>query len=306
MLAGDQSQQAAATTECRHLLAGGDTSQHWLAKDQDSEAQIKQATQDREGRSETKEKKLQAKADDNGNLKDITITKQVEEKYIADLVATCEQKASDFESRQQLRSEKFEAITEVIEIIGSDAVREDADTYLLKLVQRSSTALAQLRAPTSVSQQRVAEYLRGRAHDLDSKVLFALAVRAADDPFSKVKMMIKDSIEWQNQHSDRKQKAILKATEATAQRLMLHGEPSGDLPTVASHSTRDGRSSQECMPAESPLARVASRHLLAKGVGFFSAAFAVEAKLTEAESRVKRFASCRLPPPLNYRPAASA
>merc|ERR1719415_366632 len=43
-------------------------------------------------------------------------------------------------------------------------------------------------------QQRVAEYLQVRARELDSRVLSMLAVRVADDPFKKVKKMIKDLI----------------------------------------------------------------------------------------------------------------
>jgi len=163
---------------------------------QDLAAQISQATQDRDEKAETKAKTLQAKADAEGDLRDTTTTKEADEKYLADLVATCEQKASDFESRQQLRSEEIEAINKAIEIISSNAVSGNADTYLPKLAQLSNTALAQLRASGSASlpQQRVAEYLSGRAHDLHSRVLSALAVRVADDPFAKVKKMIKDLI----------------------------------------------------------------------------------------------------------------
>merc|ERR1712061_406652 len=163
---------------------------------QDLTAQTDQAKQDREEKAETKAKKLQAKADAEGDLTDTTTTRDADIKYLDDLTATCEQKASDFESRQQLRSEELEAINKAIEIISSGAVSGNADTYLPKLVQQSSTALAQLRSSDSASlpQQRVAEYLRGRAHDLNSRVLSALAVRVADDPFTKVKKMIKDLI----------------------------------------------------------------------------------------------------------------
>merc|ERR1740116_842826 len=163
---------------------------------QDLAAQIDQATQDRDDKAATKAKRLQFKADSEGDLKDTMTSKEADEKYLADLVATCEQKASDFESRQQLRAEEIEAISKAIEIISSEAVSGNADTYLPKLVQQSSTALAQLRSSDSASmrQQSVAEYLRGRAHDLNSRVLSALAVRVADDPFRKVKKMIKDLI----------------------------------------------------------------------------------------------------------------
>merc|ERR1712232_818969 len=44
------------------------------------------------------------------------------------------------------------------------------------------------------AQSQVAKYLQSQAAKLNSRVLSALAVRAADDPFAKVKKMIKDLI----------------------------------------------------------------------------------------------------------------
>jgi len=163
---------------------------------QDLTAEIEQATQDRTEKAETKAKTLQAKANAKGELNDTTTTMEADKKYLAELTATCTQKASDFESRQQLRTEEIDAIHKAIEIISSEAVQGNAETYLPKLVQKSATALAQLRASgqASESQQRVAQYLAGRAHDLNSRVLSALAVRVAEDPFVKVKKMIKDLI----------------------------------------------------------------------------------------------------------------
>ena len=54
-------------------------------------AQLAQASQDREEKAETKAKKLQARADAQGDLRDTTTTKQADEQYLADLTATYEQ-----------------------------------------------------------------------------------------------------------------------------------------------------------------------------------------------------------------------
>merc|ERR1712187_434540 len=63
------------------------------------------------------------------------------------------------------------------------------------LLQVSSTAFAQLRSNThSADQARATEYLRQQAQRLNSRVLSALAARTAEDPFVKVKKMIKDLI----------------------------------------------------------------------------------------------------------------
>merc|ERR1719164_447198 len=113
---------------------------------QDLEAQIAQAEKDRAEKSETKAKKLQAKADAEGDLTDTTTTMEADKKYLAELTATCEQKASDFESRQQLRAEELEAIEKAIEILSSDAVSGNAEKHLPTLLQTNRAALSQLRA----------------------------------------------------------------------------------------------------------------------------------------------------------------
>jgi len=160
---------------------------------QDLTAQIDQATQDRTEKSEIKAKKLQAKADAEGDLQDTTTTRDADQQYLNDLVATCEQKASDFESRQQLRAEELEAIAKAIEIISSGAVKGNAEEYLPSLVQQRS--LVSLRSSTtSQAQANAAAFLRRRASELQSRVLSALAERASADPFVKVKKMIKDLI----------------------------------------------------------------------------------------------------------------
>merc|ERR1712087_737073 len=130
-----------------------------------------------------------------GDLTETTTTRDADVKYLADLTATCTQKASDFESRQQLRTEELEAIAKAIEILSSDEVTGNAEKYLPTLVQQTRPSLAQLRSKSaSEPQQRAADFLRSKAGQLNSRVLSALSVRVADDPFVKVKKMIKDLI----------------------------------------------------------------------------------------------------------------
>jgi len=162
---------------------------------QDLTAQVEQATTARDEKSEIKSKKLQAKADAEGSLQDTITTLDDDKKYLEDLTATCEQKASDFESRQQLRAEEIVAIEKAIEIISSGAVSGAADKHLPGLLQKVGSALAQLRSDNfSPTQSRVAEYLRDRARQLNSRILSAISLRVASDPFGKVKKMIKDLI----------------------------------------------------------------------------------------------------------------
>jgi cbb3-type cytochrome oxidase cytochrome c subunit len=160
---------------------------------QDLTAQIEQAKADRTEKAETKAKKLQSKADAEGDLQDTTTTRDADQKYLDDLKATCSQKASDFESRQQLRTEELEAIAKAIEILSSSAVSGNADKYLPTLIQKRGVSMGQFRSgEQTVVQRRVAEYLREQGRQFNSRILSALAVRVADDPFAKVKKMIKD------------------------------------------------------------------------------------------------------------------
>jgi cell division septum initiation protein DivIVA len=163
---------------------------------QDLKAQIEQATQDRTSKAETKAKQLQAKADATGDLRDTTTTRDADEKYLSDLSSTCEMKASDFSSRQQLRADEITAIEKAIEIISGAAVSGNADKHLPSLLQKTSgTAFAALRSDAaSKAQGRAAEYLQARANELNSRILSSVAARAAEDPFAKVKKMIKDLI----------------------------------------------------------------------------------------------------------------
>merc|ERR1719277_2517077 len=162
---------------------------------QDLKAQIEEATQDRTEKAEFKAKKLQAKADAEGDLTDTTTTRDADVAYLKDLTATCEQKATDFASRQQLRVEEIEAIEKAIEILSSESVTGNAEKYLPTLLQKGSS-LVSFRADlsTQAAQNRAAQYLRARASELNSRVLGAIAQRANDDPFAKVKKMIKDLI----------------------------------------------------------------------------------------------------------------
>jgi len=161
---------------------------------QDLKAQIDQATQARTEKAEAKAKALQAAADAKGDLQDTTTTRDDDSKYLADLTATCEQKSAAFAERQQLRADEIAAVEKAIEILSSGAVSGASEKHLPQLVQKSS-ALAQLRAEAqNPNQLRVAAYLKQQGSRINSRVLSALAMRVSEDPFKKVKKMIKDLI----------------------------------------------------------------------------------------------------------------
>merc|ERR1719324_582433 len=164
---------------------------------QDLKAQITAATADREEKAQEKATKLQGAAEDKGTLGDTTATRDADDKYLSDLVSTCTQKSTDFENRQQLRSDELAAIEKAIEIISSGAVSGNADKHLPSLVQKPPSFL-QISSRTTLAtphvQRRLSNFLKEKAQEINSRVLSALAVHVSEDPFEKVKKMIKDLI----------------------------------------------------------------------------------------------------------------
>eukprot|EP00746_Dinoflagellata_sp_MGD_P149027 gnl/MRDRNA2_/MRDRNA2_81130_c0_seq8.p1 gnl/MRDRNA2_/MRDRNA2_81130_c0~~gnl/MRDRNA2_/MRDRNA2_81130_c0_seq8.p1 ORF type:complete len:698 (+),score=219.08 gnl/MRDRNA2_/MRDRNA2_81130_c0_seq8:83-2095(+) len=163
---------------------------------QDLKSQVDAAEQQRGVKATAKATALQGKADAQGDLQDTSSTRDDDSKYLGDTTSTCEQKASDFQSRQSLRADEIAALEKAVEILSSGAVSGAAEKHLPTLMQKG-TSFAQLRTSHSgkgPAQQRVASYLHDQADKLNSRILSALATRADEDPFKKVKKMIKDLI----------------------------------------------------------------------------------------------------------------
>merc|ERR1719420_1470373 len=105
-------------------------------------------------------------ASDKGDLADTIASKEEDEKYLADLVAQCEQKSNDFQSRQQLRGEELEAIQKAIEIISSPEVAGNAGKHGVALAQ--SFALRASHKSKSAAPS-VVSYIQGAADKYQSK-----------------------------------------------------------------------------------------------------------------------------------------
>mmetsp|Transcript_43865 Transcript_43865/g.76022 ORF Transcript_43865/g.76022 Transcript_43865/m.76022 type:complete len:675 (+) Transcript_43865:74-2098(+) len=161
----------------------------------DLQAAIDMATDDKTDKTAFKGKTLEQKASDEGDKSDTAAVKAADSAYLSDLTATCTEKASAFASRQKLRAEEIVTIEKAIGIISSSAVAGNADKYLPSLLQQKSSSMAQLRSNSATeSQMRVAKFLETRAKLLNSRLLSEFAQRVKDDPFVKVKKMIKDLI----------------------------------------------------------------------------------------------------------------
>jgi len=155
---------------------------------------IEAATREVKAKSALKNKKLSEKAEAEGDSADTAAMKSDDEKYLADITATCEQKAADFAKRQELRQGELDAVSKAIEIMSSEAVAGSGKKHLPTLVQ-TGTALAQLRSQTmSPVQRAVASFLSDKARSTNSRILSLISLKVSEDPFKKVSKMIKDMI----------------------------------------------------------------------------------------------------------------
>jgi predicted nucleic acid-binding Zn-ribbon protein len=140
------------------------------------------------------QKKATRKSDAAEAKGDLEITKSAkaeDETKLSDTLAECSARADEFEKNQVLRSEEIKAITKAAEILASPEVSGNADKHLPSMVQ---TSFAQLRSASPDTRARVVEFLRSKAQKTGSQFLALIASHAAEDPFAKVKSMIKDLI----------------------------------------------------------------------------------------------------------------
>merc|ERR1719253_119358 len=139
-----------------------------------------------------------AKAEAEGEKAEAEQVKAESEKYLEETTAMCTQKTVDFENRQTLRAEEIEAISKAIEIMGGDSIHNEHLPGASAVQIDGATALVQmLRAAPSDSSaalKKVAALLQNKAADTGSKELALLAQKAREDPFGKVKKMIRDMI----------------------------------------------------------------------------------------------------------------
>jgi prefoldin subunit 5 len=141
-----------------------------------------------------KAKKTQKLADAQGEKADTLAALAEDEKYLKELKEMCHRKTQAYESRQEMRQGEQDAIGKAVEILGGGAVSGAADKHLPGLLQQGNS-FAQLRSnAVSPLQRKVAAFLQGRAAAVNSPILYQVATRMGDDPFTKVKKMIKDMV----------------------------------------------------------------------------------------------------------------
>merc|ERR1719424_2182027 len=141
--------------------------------------------------------RLEAAASAKGDLTVTQKTKADDEKTLEDTLTECHQKSEEFEKNQVLRKEEIDAIRKAHEILSSPEVSGNAEKYLPTLAQKASASFAQMRSEVGNDgdcRARAAAYLQMRAKKLGSQYLLTMATHVTEDPFGKVKKIIKDLI----------------------------------------------------------------------------------------------------------------
>jgi hypothetical protein len=140
------------------------------------------------------EQRMEAAAAAQSELDDTTAMRNADKTYLEDTIASCKVKSEDYESRQKLRSEEKASLDKAIEILSGSAVAGAASKHFPELSQ-TSVSFGLLRSTAfSPLQSQAANYLQMRAERIQSRMLSELATKVLEDPFAKVKKMIKDLI----------------------------------------------------------------------------------------------------------------
>jgi DNA repair exonuclease SbcCD ATPase subunit len=148
--------------------------------------------------SEKKQAKGQATrdaAEAKGDLASTQKAKGEDETFLRETLAECHSKSKDYESRQVTRAEEIEAIQKAIEIISSPEVSGAGEKHLPgAFIQKHATAFAQLRKSNNSGKEKAVSLLLQASQEANSDLLAMVANRVSEDPFGKVKKMIKDLI----------------------------------------------------------------------------------------------------------------
>jgi len=168
---------------------------------------MQQFTDNQEQDSKTVAVKTAAKAgriEDPATAKgELNVTKKgkaEDEQALSDTLAECHVKSKEYEQNQVTRSDEIKAIEQAIAILTSDAVAGNAEKHLPSaalLQSKKGKALAQAVSVLQKDlklQQRAAAYLQSRSKAIGSRYLAVMAAHTMEDPFSKVKKMIRDLI----------------------------------------------------------------------------------------------------------------
>lgn len=176
------------------------------------EMEMQHLTDSVDSLTETKQRQAAAKgareqdaARDESLLATCVETLQQDNGSLADLSQSCHEKTLSYNEKQKLRTDEIDALNEAVRIIG--AVPQGSTSLLAENNKRIATtkaiSLLQLSSSTPSATQQIAEnneavkivhYLRDQSTKIGSDRLALLASKISEDPFVKVKALVRDMI----------------------------------------------------------------------------------------------------------------
>merc|ERR1719491_2034085 len=144
-----------------------------------------------------KAKRLEDAAAAKGDKEVTETSKAKDEDVLSDTNAECKQTSDEYEKNQVVRAGEIKALTEAIKIISSGDVAGMGDKHLPAAFLQTKTSLSQLRSTSGredLVRKQVVALLQARAQKLGSRYLALMATKAEEDPFGKIKKMVKDLI----------------------------------------------------------------------------------------------------------------
>jgi len=159
--------------------------------------QIEAASNERTSKQALKGKRQERAAEATGDRADTQNTLNEDSNYRKDLLQECRQKSFDYENRQVLRKEELVALNKAVEILSAGNVSGAAATHLPALVSTSFLQTFLRTEPSNKEtsrKEKVVAFLNTRALKTNSEILSLMASKMSDDPFVKVKKMIRDMI----------------------------------------------------------------------------------------------------------------
>merc|ERR1719261_371060 len=117
---------------------------------------------DREEKSATKARTMEASAKAKGELADTKADLAEDQKYIADMTATFEAKTAQYEANQEVRKNELEAISKAIEIISAPDVAGSYSDHI-NLAEVAAKSFLQMKMERATVRKQATEYLQKRA-----------------------------------------------------------------------------------------------------------------------------------------------
>lgn len=148
-----------------------------------------------------KAERQQDEATAKNDLAETTAQKADDENMLSNSLADCDAASKEYEQNQVTRAAEIEALQKAAGILQSGAVAGNAEKHLpsASFLQQHTVAqaLVQMKNEPQTEiplRERLVDLLQGAAKRSGSRYLTVMATHAADDPFAKVKKMIKDLI----------------------------------------------------------------------------------------------------------------